>query len=147
MNPALLGLQYMLASKGASRPRCDNGCMVYAKDKVAALRPAVEPAEKLREGLSRRIIRTSQLMSVALDFAGGPWKEPEPFHSHTHEQTTYIASGEVLFCSEGSAPERLTAGDLVAIPSGVPHSIQLLSASARLVDTFYPVREDFIKKD
>jgi hypothetical protein len=96
--------------------------MVYAKDKVAALRPAVEPAEKLGEGLSRRIIRTNQLMSVALDIEGGPWKEPEPFHSHPH------------------------ASDLIAIPSGVPHSIQLLSRSARLVDTFHPVREDFIKK-
>jgi mannose-6-phosphate isomerase-like protein (cupin superfamily) len=124
----------------------ENGCMVHAKDKVAALRPATEPAEELREGLSRRIIRTNQLMSVALDIEGGPWKEPEPFHSHTHEQTTYVASGEVLFCSEGSAPERLNAGDLIAIPSGIPHSIQLLSASARLVDTFHPVREDFIKK-
>ena len=57
-----------------------------------------------------------------------------------------MASGEVLFCSEGSAPERLNAGDMIAIPSSVPHSIQLLSGSARLVDTFYPVREDFLKK-
>jgi mannose-6-phosphate isomerase-like protein (cupin superfamily) len=120
--------------------------MVHATNKVAVLRCATEPAEQLREGLSRRIIRTNQLMSVALDIEGGPWKEPEPFHSHPHEQTTYVASGEVLFCSEGSAPERLNAGDLAAIPSGVPHSIQLLSASARLVDTFFPVREDFIKK-
>ena len=120
--------------------------MVHATNKVAALRTATEPAEHLREGLSRRIIRTNQLMSVALDFEGGPWNAPEPFHSHPHEQTTYVASGDVLFCSEGSAPERLGAGDLVAIPSGVPHSIQLLSASARLVDTFYPVREDFLKK-
>ena len=120
--------------------------MVHAKDKVAALRRATEPAEKVRDGLSRRIIRTSQLMSVEIDFEDGPWNEPEPFHSHPHEQTTYVASGEVLFCSEGSSPERLTDGDLVAIPSGVPHSIQLLSPAARLVDTFYPVREDFIKK-
>ncbi|MGA2040840.1 MAG: cupin domain-containing protein [Bryobacteraceae bacterium] len=120
--------------------------MVHAKDKVAVLRPAAEPAEKLREGLSRRIIRTDQLMSVALDIEGGPWQEPEPFHSHPHEQTTYVASGEVLFCSDGTTPERLNTGDLIAIPSGVPHSIQLLSRSARLVDTFYPVREDFIKK-
>ena len=120
--------------------------MVHAKEKVAALRLAAEPAEHLREGLSRRIIRTSRLMSVVLDIEGGPWTEPEPFHSHPHEQTTYVASGEVLFCSEGSAPERLTTGDMIAIPSGIPHSIQLLSASARLVDTFNPVREDFIKE-
>jgi len=120
--------------------------MVHAKDKVAALHPSSEPAEKFREGWSRRIIRTGQLMSVALEIVGGPWPEPDPFHSHPHEQITYVTSGEVLFCSEGSAPERLTAGDLIAIPSGVPHSIQLLSASATVVDSFHPVREDFIGK-
>jgi mannose-6-phosphate isomerase-like protein (cupin superfamily) len=120
--------------------------MVHAKDKVAVMRRASEPAERLREGWSRIIIRTDHLMSVTLDIEGGPWNEPEPFHTHPHEQTTYLASGEVLFCSEGNTPERLVGGDLIAIPSGVPHSIQLLSASARLVDTFYPVREDFIKK-
>jgi quercetin dioxygenase-like cupin family protein len=120
--------------------------MVHAKDKVAVVHRASEPVEKLREGWSRRIIRTDHLMSVTLDIEGGPWKESEPFHSHSHEQTTYVASGELLFCSEGGTPERMTGGDLIAIPSGVPHSIQLLSASARLVDTFYPVREDFIKK-
>jgi hypothetical protein len=39
----------------------------------------------------------------------------------------------------------LGAGDLFAVPGGVPHSIQLLSATARLVDTFNPIREDFLK--
>ena len=120
--------------------------MVHAKEKVAALRAAEEPAENLKAGLSRRIIRAQQLMSVVLDFEGGPWQAPEPFHSHPHEQTTYVASGEVLFCSEGSNPERLAAGDMIAIPSGIPHSIQLLSPAARLVDTFHPIREDFLPK-
>jgi len=55
-----------------------------------------------------------------------------------------VASGEVLFCSDGASPERLEAGDMIAIPSGIPHSIQLLSPTARLVDTFHPIREDFI---
>ena len=129
-----------------SREVRENGRMIHAKEKVAALRLGAEPAEHLREGLSRRIIRTSRLMSVVLDVEGGPWTEPEPFHSHPHEQTTYVASGEVLFCSEGGVPELLNAGDMIAIPSGIPHSIQLLSASARLVDTFNPIREDFIRK-
>jgi quercetin dioxygenase-like cupin family protein len=57
-----------------------------------------------------------------------------------------VASREVQFCREGSTPQRRKAGEKIAIPSGVPHSIQLLSRSARLVDTFHPVREDFIKK-
>jgi len=34
---------------------------------------------------------------------------------------------------------------MVAVPSGRPHAIQLLSARARLVDSFIPLREDLLK--
>jgi hypothetical protein len=44
-----------------------------------------------------------------------------------------------------NAASHLSAGDLVAIPSGRPHAIQLPSERARLVDSFNPVREDFLK--
>ena len=101
--------------------------------------------ERFRPGFERRILSTSQLMTVVLDIDNGPWAEPDPYHSHPHEQTTYIADGELLFLAEGDEPRRVRAGDLVAVPSGVPHSIQLLSARARLVDTFNPIREDFLK--
>jgi quercetin dioxygenase-like cupin family protein len=103
--------------------------------------------ERFRPGFERRILYTSQLMTVVLDIDNGPWAEPDPYHSHPHEQTTYIADGELLFLAEGDEPRRVRAGDLVAVPSGVPHSIQLLSARARLVDTFNPIREDFLKRE
>jgi quercetin dioxygenase-like cupin family protein len=119
--------------------------MVYAETLTAVLRTEAEPAETVRPGFTRRIIRTGELMTVVLDIEGGPWAEADPFHSHPHEQTCYIASGEVMFLAEGSAPERLGAGDCFAVPPNVPHSIQLISESARLVDCFTPVREDFLK--
>jgi quercetin dioxygenase-like cupin family protein len=119
--------------------------MTYAQQTVAVLHSAAEPGDSVREGFTRRIIRTSDLMTVVLDITGGPWAEPDPHHSHPHEQTCYIASGEVLFLAEGSAPERLSAGDCFAVPPNVPHSIQLLSETARLVDTFNPIREDFLE--
>ena len=37
-------------------------------------------------------------------------------------------------------------GDLYAIPPDLPHSIQLFSKTARLVDCFTPLREDFLGK-
>ena len=103
------------------------------------------PGDRFREGWQRRLIHTSQLMTVVLDVDNGPWPQPDPFHSHPHEQTTYLAEGEVLFLSEGEEPKHLRAGDVIAIPSGLPHGIQLLSARARLVDNFNPIREDFLK--
>jgi quercetin dioxygenase-like cupin family protein len=118
--------------------------MTHADQTTAVLRTASEPGESVRAGFTRRIIRTSQLMTVVLDIEGGPWVEPDPFHSHRHEQTCYIAAGEILFLAAGSEPERLSAGDCFAVPPNVPHSIQLLSERARLVDTFNPIREDFL---
>ena len=102
-------------------------------------------SENFRPGFSRKIIHTSNLMTVLIDIEGGPWGEPDPMHSHPHEQTTYIAEGEVLFLAEGDEPRRLSAGDLFAVPSGVPHSIQLLSKTVRLIDSFSPIREDFMQ--
>jgi quercetin dioxygenase-like cupin family protein len=119
--------------------------MIHAEKLAAVLRTASEPGECVREGLTRRIIRTGELMTVVLDFEGGPWSEADPHHSHPHEQTCYIASGEVLFLAEGSEPETLSAGDCFAVPPNVPHSVRLLSKTARLVDNFHPVREDFLK--
>jgi quercetin dioxygenase-like cupin family protein len=114
-------------------------------DKAAVLLLEQTAGEPIREGFQRRILYTGKgLMSVVLDIDNGPWPQPDPPHSHPHEQVAYVASGEILFLSEGRAPVRLTAGDLYAIPPNVPHSIQLLSKTARLVDTFTPIREDFL---
>jgi quercetin dioxygenase-like cupin family protein len=118
--------------------------MVHAERATAVLHRTRTPAETVRPGLSRRIIRTGQLMTVTIDFEDGPWADADPFHSHPHEQTCYVAEGEVLFLSEGQETRKLSAGDLFAVPPDIPHSIQLLSRTARLVDTFHPVREDFI---
>ena len=110
------------------------------------LKESAAAGEAVKPNLTRRLIRTDRLMTAVIDFSGGPWQQPDPLHSHPHEQITYIASGEVLFFSEGSEPQRLAAGDLFAVPPGVPHSIQLLSPTARLVDSFHPIREDFLAK-
>jgi quercetin dioxygenase-like cupin family protein len=102
------------------------------------------PYEIVREGLQRKIIHTDNLMNVLIDFTDGPWEEPEPPHSHPHEQTSYVAEGEILFLCEGEPDQHLKAGDMFAVPSGRPHTIQLLTKRARLVDSFNPLREDFL---
>lgn len=102
------------------------------------------PPEVVRKGLERRLIYTPNLMTVIIDFFDGPWAEAEPFHTHPHEQTSYVAEGELIFCCEGEPDQHLKAGDLFACKSGQKHTIRLLSQTARLIDNFYPVREEFI---
>jgi quercetin dioxygenase-like cupin family protein len=118
--------------------------MVDASVKSAVMDLESTPAEAVKPGLERRIIRTASLMTVVIEFSNGPWAEADPMHSHPHEQTTYVAEGEMILLAGDAEPRRLTAGDVFAIPGNVPHSIHLLSTSARLVDSFTPVREDFL---
>ncbi|MEQ6122060.1 cupin domain-containing protein [Reichenbachiella sp. MALMAid0571] len=101
-------------------------------------------AKIVRKGLERKIIHTGDLMTVLLDFSDGPWKEKEPPHSHSHVQTSYIAEGEIIFYCEGEPDEHLKAGDMFVVPSGKLHTIKLLTKTARLVDSFSPIREDFL---
>lgn len=112
---------------------------------MATLKFDAVPYEVVREGLNRKIIHTDHLMTVLIDFTNGPWEEPEPKHSHPHEQTSYIADGRIIFFCDGEEPKELVTGDMFAVQPNVKHTIQLLSKTARLVDSFNPVREDFLK--
>lgn len=94
-------------------------------------------------GRERYLAHADGLMTTVIDFSDGPHKEPDPPHAHPHEQVTYIAAGRLYFFL-GNERHEVQTGDLIVIPSNVPHSIQLLSESARLVDSFAPIREDFL---
>jgi quercetin dioxygenase-like cupin family protein len=102
------------------------------------------PRELIAPGRERYLIHTNNLMMVVIDFTDGPSEQPDPPHSHPHEQITYVAEGELLFFV-GGVSHRLAAGDMITVPSGVSHTIQLLTSRVRLVDTFSPIREDFLK--
>lgn len=98
----------------------------------------------VKDGVTRRLIHTHELMMAVIDFSNGPWKEPDPPHSHVHEQTTYVAEGEIIFFCEGEPEQKLKAGDMFSVPSGKEHTIQLLSKTAKLIDGFTPLRQEFI---
>ena len=102
--------------------------------------------EEIKPGVHRHFIYTNDLMTAIIDFENGPWSEPEPPHHHVHEQTTYIAEGEIIFFCEGELDQKLKSGDLFSVPSNKKHTIQLLSKRARLIDSFNPIREEFLKK-
>lgn len=104
------------------------------------------PGQEVKSGLTRRMIYTERLHMVVINFENGPWAQPDPYHHHVHDQVTYIEAGELLFFCEGESPQRLSAGDMFAVESGRNHTIQLLSKTARLIDSFTPLRQEFIGK-
>lgn len=99
---------------------------------------------RIKEGVERRFIHTPGLMMTVIDFLNGPWEQPDPPHSHVHEQTTYVVEGEIIFFCEGETEQGLKAGDMFSVPSGKEHTIQLLTNTARLVDSFTPIRQEFL---
>ena len=102
------------------------------------------PATQIREGVYRSMAYTDRLMITVMDFVNGPWEEPDPYHSHPHEQITYVAGGEVIFYCDDRPEQHLKEGDVIAIPSGVKHTIKVLTKKVRLIDSFTPVRKDFL---
>jgi quercetin dioxygenase-like cupin family protein len=100
--------------------------------------------EKLSPDFERSIASLDNLMVVVCDFSNGPMKQADPPHFHQHEQITYVAEGELEFY-KGDKKYILKTGDIVVIPSGIPHCIKTLSTNVRLVDSFSPVRKDFLK--
>jgi quercetin dioxygenase-like cupin family protein len=100
--------------------------------------------EEIRSGVFRKIIYLENLMTVMVEFRKGRWSEPDPYHSHPHEQTCYIAKGEIIFSCEGEPDQQLTEGDMFYVPSRKKHTIRVISNMARLIDNFSPIREEFI---
>ncbi len=99
---------------------------------------------QVKPGVTRRLVHGNDLMMVVIDFDNGPWSEPEPPHKHVHEQTTYVAEGELIFFCEGEPDQRLKAGDMFFVPSDKLHTIQVLSKTLRLIDSFNPIRKEFL---
>lgn len=99
--------------------------------------------ETIGEKRTRYLTHTDNLMMVVIDFNDGPTSEPDPPHDHPHEQVSYVAAGEIIVFLDGE-PTQLGPGDIFTVPPNIPHSVQLLTEHVRLVDTFTPLREDFL---
>jgi unsaturated pyranuronate lyase len=64
-----------------------------------------------------------------------------PEHSHPHEQVTNVLKGEFELTVDGES-KRLGPGSVVIIPPNAVHSGKAL-AKSRIIDAFYPIREDY----
>jgi quercetin dioxygenase-like cupin family protein len=66
---------------------------------------------------------------------------PPPEHAHPHEQIVNVLEGTYeLFIDGGS--HVLSAGDVLVIPGGVPHSGRS-HTDCKILDVFSPVREEY----
>lgn len=64
-----------------------------------------------------------------------------PEHSHPHEQVVNLLAGEFTLVLDGT-PISMTQGDVLVIPSNVPHS-GFANSECRILDVFSPPRDDY----
>ena len=66
-----------------------------------------------------------------------------PQHSHPHEQVVTMLEGEFELTIAGET-RRLGPGNVAIIPSNAIHSGRAVT-DCRIMDAFYPIREDYRK--
>jgi quercetin dioxygenase-like cupin family protein len=92
------------------------------------------------DGSTRRVVlHLPELMLVEFTFEKGGIGA---LHSHPHIQSSYIAEG-TFDVTIGEETRTIGAGGAYIVPSGVVHGVKALEAG-RLIDSFTPVRADFL---
>ena len=100
------------------------------------------PAEQLNPQIVRRAVHTENLTIARLEIQ----KDAEVAeHSHVNEQVATVERGALRFII-GGRELILQAGQSVAIPSNVPHSVVALEDTT-VVDIFAPRRDDWLRGD
>lgn len=96
--------------------------------------------EDLGSGVTRRILaHAGNMMAVEVHFETGAIG---PLHNHPHEQLTTVLSGEFEF-TIGEETQVVRAGDTLYKQPHIMHGCVCLQAGT-LLDTFTPIREDFL---
>jgi quercetin dioxygenase-like cupin family protein len=102
------------------------------------------PRETVSPMLDRRLITGDRMMLAHVYLKKGCIV---PKHSHENEQITYILEGALKFwIGEDQSQEVIVkAGDVLHIPSNVPHMAEALEDTLD-VDIFDPPRQDWLNK-
>jgi quercetin dioxygenase-like cupin family protein len=93
------------------------------------------------------IRKGARMWSVALDKTMFTYFEVDPgsrfdLHSHGNEQITMVLEGELVF----KLKHRLicvTKGDVIAVPSNIPHEVFTQNSPVIAIDAWSPVMEKY----
>jgi quercetin dioxygenase-like cupin family protein len=100
------------------------------------------PKEDLNEKLARRLVTGERIMLAHVYLKKGC---VVPRHSHENEQLTYVLEGALHFWlgEDGKREVTVRAGEVLVIPSNVPHKAEALEDTLD-VDVFSPPRQDWL---
>ncbi|MEE9470105.1 MAG: cupin domain-containing protein [Gemmatimonadota bacterium] len=98
--------------------------------------------EQITDVISRRLVWGERMMIAQVNLDKG---SVVPKHAHENEQITYILEGALRFWIGEDGEEELVvrAGEILYIPSNVPHKAEALEDTLD-VDVFSPPRQDWL---
>ncbi len=100
---------------------------------------AARETKEIAPGIHARTFWGKNLMLVLVTFEENA---VVPHHHHPHEQAGQVLEGKVEF-QIGEEVKVLGPGDIYLIPGNVPHAAKALNGTARVLDIFHPVREEY----
>ncbi len=98
------------------------------------------PVENLNPLISRQMVWGERAMLARIVLRKGA---AVPEHNHENEQITYIVEGALRFTLGDGRVLTVSAGQVLVIPSNLPHSAVALEDTLDL-DIFAPPRADWI---
>ncbi len=110
-----------------------------ASSKLQHIRLQDMPVEHLNPLIDRQFVAGERSMLARIILRKG---SIVPQHSHDNEQITYVLEGALKFVIEGRELI-VRSGEILVIPSNLPHSAEALEDTVDL-DIFCPPREDWI---
>ncbi|MEX0288602.1 MAG: cupin domain-containing protein [Flavobacteriaceae bacterium] len=89
----------------------------------------------------------AKMWAVSLEKTQFTYFEVEPdkifeMHSHESEQITHVLSGKLYFEFEDDI-KCVSEGEVIAIPSNIPHAVFTRDLAAKAVDAWSPVMDKY----
>ena len=94
--------------------------------------------KQMAPGFKGRFVHSENMTFAYWDIEAGAVL---PEHSHAHEQVASMIAGEFELTVNGET-KVLRPGSIAIVPSDAVHSGRAI-ARCRIIDDFYPVREDY----
>ena len=99
------------------------------------------PGKDIAKGVTMRPLAGEHVMLSCVDLAADSVVQ---LHSHPHEQLGVVLEGEVEM-QIGDERRALRTGDAYVIPGGTTHGARATRGRARVLDIFYPLREEYLR--
>ena len=98
------------------------------------------PSKEIVSGVTLRSVYLDNNMMTFFDLDPGSAIPP---HKHPHEQISYIAKGS-LTMTVGGETRTMREGDIAVVPPNVEHSGQAGDENTLAIDSWSPIREDYV---